>query len=839
MPPYPLVKTIALELNYNLLIFTALFYTLGILSPPWLIFPSLIALAVLGLVLVHLRSWVQIIILGVFLCSGHNNYQQTTSLPKDPNHIFYHIPSPKEAVITGRLATMVRFDGTFSRLLIDSEQISFSDSGGFFNKTTGLISLSVKSGDIPFIPGQNLMLRAKLKRPISFLGEGVFDYARFLAQKDIWVTGYIPTVAYIQTINDQNPPPILQQIGYRVEQARSYLGNFLDTRSSQSGLYRALLLGDKSRLSHKTLQNFQKCGLAHILAISGLHIAVLSSAIYFVLLFLLKRSTRILLATNVYKLALILTLPIIMMYATLTGMQAPVSRALLMFSLVVIATCIERVKTPMVLIVASGFLLLILDPRLLFQASFLLSYSAIIGITVSAPLLQRILVQTKNKSLPHRIGGSVLIMLVVSVVASFATLPVSLTFFNRTSLIGPLANVVVEPLLCLFTLPLGFMALCVLPFSDNLATILLNLGAGSIAVTKHLVHFGAELPFSHKWLPQPHPLLSFSFSISFCFLLHALYYKKWRKTCFSFWAIALTLLWVSPYEISKKYHSNNEVTIIDVGKGSANLIELEGGYRILIDGGGPKFTKGSVGQRVLAPLLWKKGIQKIDAVYLSHGDADHYNGLPFIIKHFGVQKLFVASRTYYNVNFRNFIEEIEALGVEVQVLTRGAEQIYGKGRLLCIENFAVSHPQPHTRNKGIVVGLNIRGKTILFPGDIHSGEENIIARYPQIQNDGLVASHHGSKTSSSNIFLNAVQASFILISANNSPYFPAPSVEARYKRHGIPYFSTAKHGSLSLKFTEDGLLLQGLPQRPTNPLTRKSTTTLFPSPIKNEKANKQ
>lgn len=826
---------IAAEINYNLLYLTTLFYILGIISPIEVLYFIYCTLIITGLCLKSMHSRVHIFILGVFCALGQSTYNNATSLPTPPEHIFYHIQEQEEVVLIGHLTKMITFDGHFNRLFIESEYVSFNQSPGIFRPTTGNIALSVKETQrLQFLPGQRLILRAKLKHPTSFIGDGVFDYAKFLAEKDIWVTGFISNNLYIQALTskhttDISEPSLFSRLRFKIEYYRTFIGHFLDRTTPHAGLYRALLLGDKSQLAPQTIENFQHCGLAHILAISGLHIAVLSSVIYVFILVLLKRSTTLLLCTNVYKLSLILTLPIIFLYASLTGMQAPVSRALLMFILVVIATCIERVKTPLVLVAASALLLLIVDPRLLFQASFLLSYSAITGIALSLPLLQNIFQKKKiQKTLSSRIRETVLTMFIISTVATLATMPISLFFFHRISLIGPLTNLIVEPLICLVTLPLGFLALCSFPFSETVAQLFLDVGSLSIFITQQIVRFCAQLPFSYKWLPQPPLWLIIFFYMSLSFLFYVFYNKKRTRLPLVSLLLAMTFMWFSPYELTKRWRNISQINILDVGKGSANTIELAGGYNILVDGGGPRFSKGSIGERVIAPYLWKKGIQKIDAVYLTHGDADHYNGMRFILKQFSVKTVFIANRDYYNEGFNNFLDEIEKLAINIKVMARGEKHKYGEATLQCLENFTLSHAQPHMRNKGIVLRLEQQEYSVLLPGDIHSEEENSVATTQNIGSDILLASHHGSKTSSSEIFLKAVNPSIVAISANiNSPYFPAPLIKERYKEYEIPYFSTGNHGTLTISISKNGLSLKGLSKRPKNPFQENKATELF------------
>ncbi len=328
---------------------------------------------------------------------GHLHLQ----LPIDQSHIYNRISSKTDVVLIGTMSTMAGFDGKTSQTIIEAKSIRVKENSKLL-PTKGKILLRLQ-GPWPddLAPGDILAIRTDLQRPDSFRTPGVFDYAQYLAKKDIWITGFVRSPVFLHKIEtDQS---LLHTLRYMPERLRTKIGKQIDTAVSaeKSGVYRAILIGDRSHVNEDTLEIFKGSGTMHILAISGLHMAVIGTLLYTVFFWFLSRSEKLLLRFTLKKWAAFLSLPVILGYGLLAGMNTPVFRAVIMSSVVIISICTNRQKSPGALLAFAAMLILIIDPLQLFTVSFQLSFSAIIGILFLLPTLKRLLYSPIEQFTPH------------------------------------------------------------------------------------------------------------------------------------------------------------------------------------------------------------------------------------------------------------------------------------------------------------------------------------------------------------------------------------------------------------------------------------------------------
>lgn len=368
----------------------------------------------------------------LFFLAGiiHGNISSRT--PQSPNHIFNLIDKPTDAVIVGHLAKMPAFDSFSSQALIETQSITIAPSKSF-TPAHGriLLKLSTPWPD-NYPPGTLLAIRATLQRPTRFLVPGTFDYPAYLARKDIWITGFSRSPAQLHSVSTSSNTG-----QFVVEQLRNTIGNFIDQHTSSSqiaAIYRAILLGDRSRIPGETLDKFKASGTMHILAISGLHMTLIGSLLFCCTYWFLRRSSWLMLNCNAKKLSGAICLPLIAGYTLLAGGNAPVLRAGIMSSILILAFCIDRPKTVSSLIALGAIVILTLSPQSLYTVSFQLSFAAFCSIMLVIPLLRQLLTDTslahtvKREKLAMRAIKWITASLVVSVVASLGTAPLTLFF---------------------------------------------------------------------------------------------------------------------------------------------------------------------------------------------------------------------------------------------------------------------------------------------------------------------------------------------------------------------------------------------------------------------------
>jgi competence protein ComEC len=275
-------------------------------------------------------------------------------------------------------------------------------------------------------------------------------------------------------------------------------------------------------------------------------------------------------------------------------------------------------------------------------------------------------------------------------------------------------------------------------------------------------------------------------------------------------ALLLLALDSGYWYFQRHWRNDLRMTVLSVGDGSATIIELPKERVMLVDGGG--FTDNAifdVGQRIVAPALWRKKIGTIDVMVLSHPNSDHLNGLFFVAQHFKVRQLWTngqAQGTDAYAQFRQIVDQRSIVAPEFETLAR--QHGFGKAQVQILwppadlKQSSGAHTFDEPNNNSIVLRVVVGDAAIVLPGDIEGvAERALVARGGRVlKSDLLVAPHHGSRTSSTVQFLHAVQPETVIVScaALGRYRFPHPTILARYRQNGITVFSTADNGAVTV-----------------------------------------
>lgn len=767
-------------------------------------------------------------------------YHGTTSSqePASPNHIYNLIKDPTEGVAVGKLLAMPAFDGDTSQARIELRSIRRQPSDQF-TQATGTVLLRMP-GPWPSAcpPGTLLAIRAQFQRPSRYGVPGTFDYPAYLARQDIWITGFLRSPAQLSPITET--ADWYERIRFFPEQIRTGIGRFLDHNSPSGleGLYRAILLGDRSRISEQTLEKFTASGTMHILAISGVHMTLIGTMIFFLIYWLLRRSETLILRWNLRKLAGLLSLPVLAAYVLLAGSNTPVVRAGIMSAILILAFCTDRPRSLPALIAAGALLILVDSPQTLFTASFQLSFVALSAIMIFTPVIQKILPardldgKKGRQPLAGRACRWAAAALLASCAAALGTAPFIIYYFHRFPLAGPVANLIIEPLICLWALPFGFVTIPCIPLFPDLAAFLLDLGGFGLHLATQVAGLFQQLPHATLWPTSPGPVLIACYYGAFT---HGAYiatrYREISHPAIHIlpFLLCLSLLLLSSDRFFPKKPESPLVHMLDVGQGSAILIQLAGGRNILVDCGGSAYAKESVGQRIVAPFLWHQGITRIDTIIITHPDADHYNGVPFLLEHFSPSRLWVSTRMGGGQDYKDLLRQAEKKGVEITQAERGTALVEGGAAIHCITNTAGEQEGGEERNSGLIVQLTAGSGQILFPGDIpSSSEKRLQQQQARIKSDILLAAHHGSSTSNSPDFLRYVDPRLVLVSAgkSRSGIFPSTTLRKYCRQEELPLLVSAETGTVRIELGTDTAVISVLDDLQDNPLRRNTTSWL-------------
>jgi competence protein ComEC len=391
--------------------------------------------------------------------------------------------------------------------------------------------------------------------------------------------------------------------------------------------------------------------------------------------------------------------------------------------------------------------------------------------------------------------------------ATIGTAPLVLYYFNRISLVGPVANLLIEPLLCFLSLTLGFIACPLIFIMPSAASLLLHLGGNGLLLSLKLTSFFGNLPFSTLWLPTPSPALIVIF---YAAVLIAITGNPASRdpvrriigilgTAAS--ALIIFLFIFPPAELLKRRLNTSEITVLNVGQGSSNFLQLPSGRRILIDGGGGSLSpRFNVGQDIIAPFLWQRGIKTLDTIIITHGDADHYNGIPFLLERFRPKIIWVNELNGDENGFRKLLDLAETLQIQVKIPEQGEVLIKGGDAEIVSLRKPGESAAASSNDRSLVLRFAHETLSCLFAGDIsHAIESQLITQEIPLQSTLLLSPHHGSSTSNSEPFLKAVAPEFIVVSAglSRANHFPSLEVRQRCQDLGITMLITAEQGAIT------------------------------------------
>ncbi len=749
------------------------------------------------------------------------------------SNIHSRITQEEDVVLTGTLHSMPQFDGEKSTVIIKCHGLRLQQDA-LFSSVHGLVRFRLK-GEWPeyLHPGDELVLRSTLTRPYRFGNPGGFNYPAFLAEKDIRIVGRIRSTSHIYRLTQEHS--WLHSLRYLPERMRLSLRDKIDNTLSpqKAGIYRALLIGDRSGIDKDTLETFKASGVMHILAISGLHLSLVASALFLIFYWLARRSRYLLLHYSCKKLALLVTIPPLCGYALLAGAQTPVLRSLIMVLVFILAFCMQRQRSPLTTLSFAALIILIFNPLSLLTVSFQLSFAAVAALILILPqlssLMQRKETPDENRVLRFYLGSIRLVTaaLLVSIAATIGTAPLLLHSFNRISTVGPVANLLLEPLLCLWSLPFGLLSMVFLNINPQYCQWLLETGNIGITAALSISSFFAGGNFSTLWLATPSIglILFYYLSLALCFSSFPL-----KKTIPVFLFVC-SLFFLPPQFIFEKLSTRSELVFLDVGQGSSTLILFPGGKKTLIDGGGASSPKFNVGESIIAPYLWHRGITHLDSIVITHPDSDHCNGIPFLLRRFHPDTLWINGESGQSQRYADLLELASDLGIRIKQPGNDEILIESKGAVL----HNISNPfldmsskliKPTTLSsnaKSLILRFSEDGQdfSCLFPGDINRKVEKMLLQNKKpLQSSILLAPHHGSKTSNSSLFLDVVNPQQIVVSAGRFRplLFPSPLLRAHCKENNIPLLNTSEFGAVTIKNTGVGVTIDTFTNLPEIPV---------------------
>jgi competence protein ComEC len=549
---------------------------------------------------------------------------------------------------------------------------------------------------------------------------------------------------------------------------------------SESGsILEALLLGERGRLDPETSLSLQASGLFHLIAISGAHIAVFSFLLFWFLR--LVRLGR--------RPATILLIFFLIFYATLVEGRASVLRAVIMTVLFLVGKLLWRDVRLLNTVSLSAFVLLLWNPASLWDAGFQLTFAATLSLILFVPPLLRHL-----PKLPLHLSG----LVAVSLAAYLGATPILASAFHRVSFSGLILNLAAVPLMSLIMAG-GYIFL---PLSVLHPPLGLWLGAALDILIKaflSVARLWEEVPFLSYRLPAPPAWLVVLYVLLLLSLLLPRRFKFQKTVLLGFFLAVFVALVIYPFPAQTS--PGLRITFLDIGQGDSILVEFPGKKKMLVDGGGLPAGDFDVGESVVSPVLWKKGMKRVDILVSTHAHPDHIGGLAAIARNFHPGEVWEGIVPLDDPWDRRFKKALPTS-------TRLRKVAAGFIRRESGASVEVLHPQTSAiirdsvdNEDSLVLKISYGRMAILLTADIgRPTEQALIEQGFPLESDVLKVGHHGSNSSTSEEFLLKVKPALVVITVGqgNVLGFPHPAVLERCQRAGARIFRTDLDGAVEI-----------------------------------------
>lgn len=788
----------------------------------------------------------------LFVAAGYISIQPWVTPQLPDRHISHFITNTRWNVV-GIMDSPAWTDNQRQKFDLTVETLE-NDHG--MVPVTGRLRVTLEGEPLDLNMGDRICFAGRIHPLRNFQNPGGFDYRRFMAFNGIYGSVFIPSSGIEQAALHQSG--FLQWV-YRM---RKIISQTLDTigEADERAVLKALLIGERGDVSDRITENFSKTGVSHLLAISGLHVGIVATTSFFIFRWMLSWFPFFLWRAWTRKGAALLSLIPVLGYGLVSGMSPSTQRAVIMIVIFLMTFLIHKEHESLNSLATAAILILMFHPPALFAISFQLSFASVFAILYFLPRLWQ--PGGDVSGIRKRIKNYVLSSLWVTLSATLGVQPLVMLYFNQISLISPVANLILIPLVGFGVVPLGLFSAGI-SLSYPIASLWgFELCAAILKISLNLADFLADLPFSALKTVTP-SLLEL---ICIYTLLVALMTLKRKPLSDSQLLRALSIpnkkslspgaknillmlsvaslmilgLDVLYWGYQRFLRSDFRVTVLDVGQGTASLLEFPKGPVMLIDAGGfSSFSAFDIGKMVVAPLLWRKKIRSVDILVLSHANSDHVNGMSYIAENFHVKAIWANTEPEDSSGYRRFMDVLRE-----QSLFPADFETFPRHHEINGVSLDIVNPPPDfmkrrqmetwrdINNNSLAVHVGFGNVTLLFPGDIKSGaEKEMVACYgDQLQSRILVVPHHGSKSSSSAAFVETIKPETVIFTTglNNRFNFPHPSVITRYQDMGATLLNTATHGAVRIRTDGNALTIQ--PFNAANKAVDSNDSSESPSP---------
>jgi len=694
--------------------------------------------------------------------------------------------SGNPVTIEGVISARPLVDPEGSRLTVQVERLFM---GGQAETASGCLLLYVGEGDVSLTRGDRIRFISRISVPRLLGLPGEFNYSRYLSFQGIAATCRVASQGEIVLIR----AAAVESLQRTIDQVARHLGDAIrgsipDERVSS--VLTALLVGDQGRIPRDLADAYTRAGVNHILSISGFHIGIIAAFITILAVWFLTRFEYPALRWNVRRIALLIAVPVMIVYLFLTGSAPATARSVIMLTVFALALFAERERDSINTLLFAAFFLVAINPPNLFDVSFQLSFLALWGILISVPLVMK-----RTASINSLRLRSLIQFVAVSAAASTVTLLPVLYIFKVASLNGILTNFLIVPLLGYGAVLAGFITLPLVALFPSFAPLLLWPAALLVTISNQFIIWCTSLP-----VITFHGITGWDMFFFLLFMTLMTFVRN--RFLLQVAGVLIPISAIAPHLYAASVSDGRlHITMLSVGQAESMLVLLPDGSTLLVDGGGYLHDTGhDFGQRVLAPALGALHVGRINKMIATHNHPDHSGGLPYIIKNFAVDEFWSVTDVTAEI-----LRELGKSGVPRRTLAAGdVFTLPGPVTITVLSPAKAEHggsDEASVNEQSLVFRLSYGAFSMIFCADAgFEAEQRMLADHHDLKSTVLKVGHHGSRFSTSGEFLERVHPELALISAGAGNRFGLPSARTvdLLKSKMIPLYRTDRDGTIEV-----------------------------------------
>jgi len=725
--------------------------------------------------------WIVAAVLGFLWAATFATVRLSDQLPKDWQQ--------KSITLIGVVASLPEVTERGERFRFDVEKILTKDatntlkipahiSLNFYREINRSNSISAKPTNATslgnyFHAGERWQFTVRLKRPHSTYNPHGFDFEAWALAENMRATGTIHNKSGYQKLTN-----FVWRPSYLVEHFREKVGNHISqtlVNKPYAGVIRALVVGDDSQISATDWNVYLRTGVNHLMSISGLHITMLAGLAFAIAAFVWRRFPNLVLHMPTRRAATMAGLLVAVLYALLAGMSVPTQRTLYMLISFALALMLGRNLAISRALASALMVVVLLDPWAVIAPGFWLSFGAvalIAYVSVGRLAARHWFKEALNTQWAITLG----------------LLPMLIFMFGQTSIVSPLANAFAIPIISLIVVPMAILgSLIHVDFILQTAHFVLEICMQGLT-------FLSNLPTWQQAAPPMWAMLVAMLGVLWMLLPRG-FPQRW-----------LGLVLLSPLffvSLPKLAEGEMQVAVLDVGQGLAVVIKTAK-HNFLYDAGPSFSSQSDAGSHIVVPYLRGEGVKKLDGFIVSHNDSDHSGGVASVLAQMPVDWL--ASSYHLPAEM-----QLAKMPLAMRQLKCFAGQYWQWNSV----KFEVLHPTIESyenleikdNNRSCVVKVTSQFGSVLLTGDIEKQAEKVLLDTSLqasnlLKSDVLIAPHHGSKTSSTLDFIQAVNAKQVIFTVGNLNRFkhPKPEIVERYQASEAEVFRSDYSGALLLNF---------------------------------------